>query len=202
MCVGAVKALGYGLTGSVIYGGVVIIVDDSGLRRHQRMLHLRLDTAEPGEPGQRLIEAPPGLGGRDKKTNKHPVDDMLKKHWASLSEDVKKALQSAGIDYTPEPELQSLENVLKAHLQSLPGEVKEAVENLLTPVKQEPKDVTTKLKATVGELRQLSNKKAGLQKRVDNAKDQYKLLLDELKVVQEQIDKEQQQLSLKHMPSS
>ena len=100
-----------------------------------------------------------------------------------------------GIDYTPEPELQPLEEILKAHIEALPKEVKEAVETLLTPVKQEPKDVTTQLKVTVGELRQLSNKKAGLQKRVDNAKDQYKLLLDELRVVQEQIDKEQQQLT-------
>ena len=62
---------------------------------------------------------------------------------------------------------------------------KAAVENLLTLVKEEPKDIAAKLKATVGELRQLSNKKAGLQKRVDNAKDQYKLLLGELKMVQE-----------------
>ena len=85
--------------------------------------------------------------------------------------------------------------MLTAHLQSLSGEVKEAVENLLAPAKEEPKDVTTKLKATVGELRQLSNKKAGFQKKVDNAKDQYKLLLDELKLVQEMIDKEQQQLT-------
>lgn len=44
-------------------------------------------------------------------------------------------------------------------------------------------------------LRQLSNKKAGLQKRVDTAKEQYKLVLDELKSVQELIDKEQQQLT-------
>lgn len=39
------------------------------------------------------------------------------------------------------------------------------------------------------------NKKVGLQKRVDTAKEQYKLLLDELNTVQELIDKEQQQLT-------
>ena len=126
---------------------------------------------------------------------RNPVDDLLKKSWTSLNDDVKKALQSVGIDYTPEPELQPVEVILQAHLEALPKEVKEAVESLVTPVKQEPKDVTTKLKATVGELRQLSNKKAGLQKGVDNAKDQYKILLEELKTVQEQIDKEQQQLT-------
>lgn len=125
------------------------------------------------------MEAPPGLGGREKQPKRNPVDDLLKKSWTGLSEDVRKALQTVGTDYTPEPEMQSLETVLKAHLQSLPGEVKEAVENLLSPVKDEPKDVTTKLKVTVGELRQLSNKKAGLQKRVDNAKDQYKILLEQ-----------------------
>ena len=149
----------------------------------------------PRRERTRRIEAPPGLGGKEKQAKKNPVEELLKKSWNGLSEDVRKALQTVGIDYTPEPELQSLGMVLKAHLQSLPGEVKEAVENLLSPVKDEPKDVTTKLKVTVGELRQLSNKKAGLQKRVDNAKDQYKLLLDELKMVQEQIDKERQQLT-------
>ena len=149
----------------------------------------------PRRARPRRVEAPPGLGGREKKPVRNPVDDLLKKSWTSLNEDVKKALQSVGIDYTPEPELQPLEVILQAHLEALPKEVKEAVESLVTPAKQEPKDVTTKLKATVGELRQLSNKKAGLQKRVDSAKDQYKILLDELKTVQEQIDKEQQQLT-------
>lgn len=142
-----------------------------------------------------LVDRPPGLGARDKKVAKNPVDDLLKKSWTTLNDDVKKALQSVGIDYTPEPELQPLEVILQAHLEALPKEVREAVENLVAPAKQEPKDVTTKLKATVGELRQLSNKKAGLQKKVDTAKDQYKILLDELKLVQELIDKEQQQLT-------
>lgn len=73
--------------------------------------------------------------------------------------------------------------------------MKQAVETLIAPAKEEPKDVTTKLKATVGELRQLSNKKAGLQGKVDTAKEHYKLLLDELKGVQDSIDKEQQQLT-------
>ena len=157
--------------------------------------------AKPWQPkvrnrreGARRIEAPPGLGPKEKK-GKHPVDDMLRKNWTSLSDDVKKALQTVGIDYTPEPEHPPLEEILKAHIEALPKEVKEAVESLVHPAKPEPVDVTTKLKVTVGELRQLSHRKAGLQKRVDNAKDQYRVLLDELKTVQEQIDKEQQQLT-------
>lgn len=139
-----------------------------------------------------LVERPPGLGHRPQISG---VEKALQKGWSSLSKEVQEALKVVGIDYTPEPELQSIEEILKAHIEALPKEVKEAVETLVAPVKQEPKDVTTQLKTTVGELRQLSNKKAGLQKRVDHAKDQYKTLLEELKLVQEQIDKEQKQLS-------
>ena len=123
------------------------------------------------------------------------MDKALKQGWTSLTKDVQDALKSLGVDYTPPPEMQPLEELLKAHLEDLPKEVKDAVTNLVAPVKQEPKDVTTLLKVTVVELRQLSNKKAGLQKRVDQAKEQYRVLLDELKSVQEMIDKEQQQLS-------
>ena len=50
------------------------------------------------------------------------------------------------------------------------------VQPLTVPAKEGSKDVTTKLKATVGELRQLTNKKAGRQKRVDVAKETYKLM--------------------------
>ena len=53
-----------------------------------------------------------------------------------MSKDVQDALKVVGIDYTPEPELQPLEEILKAHIEALPKEVKEAVETLLTPVKQ------------------------------------------------------------------
>ena len=99
-----------------------------------------------------------------------------------------------GLDFTPEPEPQPLEELLKAHLESLPKEVKEVVEGLLKPAPAASVDVTGQLKATVGELRQLTTKKQSLQKRVDQAKESYKMLLDELKIVQEAIDKEHKQL--------
>ena len=82
---------------------------------------------------------------------------------------------------------------MKAHLEALPKEVKEAVEGLLKPPNA-PIDVTGQLKATVGELRQLSHRKQALQKKVDTAKEHYKTLLDELKLVQEAIDREHKQL--------
>lgn len=138
------------------------------------------------------MDKPPGLGHRGTVSG---VDKALKQGWSNLNKEVQDALKALGVDYTPPPEMQPLEELLKAHLEDLPKEVKDAVTNLAAPVKQEPKDVTTLLKVTVGELRQLSNKKTGLQKRVDHAKEQYRVLLDELKAVQEQIHKEQQQLS-------
>ena len=64
------------------------------------------------------------------------------------------------------------------------------VEGLLAPAPTANVDVTGQLKATVGELRQLSTKKQSLRKRVDQAKEQYKNLLDELKQVQAALDKE------------
>ena len=122
------------------------------------------------------------------------VEAALKKGWGNLSKDVQAALKEVGIDYTPEPELQPLEEILKAHLEALPKEVKEAVEGLLKPSQSAPVDDTGQLKATVGELRQLSHKKQSLQKKVDTAKEHYKTLLDELKTVQEAIDREHKQL--------
>ena len=111
-----------------------------------------------------------------------------------MAKEAQEALKGVGIDFTPEPECPPLEEVLKAHLESLPSEVKEAVVGLIKPTPTVAVDVTGQLKATVGELRQLATKKQALQRRVDQAKDQYKILLDELKAVQEAIDKEHKQL--------
>lgn len=123
------------------------------------------------------------------------MEDLLNKGWSSLRKDVQDGLNSVGLDFTPEPKLQPLKEILKAHLQGLLRQVKAAVENLVTPPKPEPADVTGQLKATVGELCQLSNKKQSLQRRVDSAKDQYKLLLEDFNQVQEASDREQKQLS-------
>ena len=158
----------------------------------QETAHVSQSRARPRRDRTVLLEKPPGLGRRPRSSG---VEKALQKEWTSLSKEVQDALKAVGIDCAPEPELQPLEEILKTHIEALPKEVKDAVETLIAPAKQEPKDVTTQLKTTVGELRQLPNKKAGLQKRVDNAKEQYKTLLDELKVVQEMIDKEQQQLT-------
>ena len=106
-----------------------------------------------------------------------------------MPKESQEALKGVGIDYTPEPECPPLEEILKAHLES-PMEVKEAVLGLIKPAPSATIDVTGQLKATVGELRQLATKKQSLQGKVDQAKDHYNMLLDELKAVQEAIDKE------------
>lgn len=118
------------------------------------------------------MEKPPGLGSRPQGS---VVEMALKKGWSTLTKDVQDALKAVGIDYTPEPELQPLEEVLKANLEALPSEVRTAVEGLLQPPQIAQVDVTGQLKATVGELRQLSQRKQSLQKKVDNAKEQYKV---------------------------
>lgn len=74
--------------------------------------------------------------------------------------------------------------------------MKDAVEGLMTPPNLGFDDLTGQLKATVGELRQLStNNQQSLQRRIDT-KDQCKLLLEEIKQVQEAINSwESSQLS-------
>lgn len=139
------------------------------------------------------VAPPPGLGGKTKQ-QKSEVEQTLRQAWSSLPTECQQALKGMGLDFTPEPEPQPLEELLKAHLESLPKEVKEVVEGLLKPAPAASVDVTGQLKATVGELRQLTTKKQSLQKRVDQAKESYKMLLDELKIVQEAIDKEHKQL--------
>ena len=103
-----------------------------------------------------LVDKPPGLGGRQPES---VAESALRKGWSSLTKEVQEALKGVGIDYTPEPEMQPLEEVLKAHLEALPSEVRSAVEGLLQPAPAAPVDVTGQLKATVGELCQLSQKK-------------------------------------------
>ena len=139
------------------------------------------------------LEPPPGLGNRQKSEG-NAIEAALRKAWATMPAETQEALKGAGIDLTPEPEIPPLEEVLKAHLESLPKEVKDVVAGLIKPAPAATVDVTGQLKATVGELRQLATKKQSLQRKVDQAKEQYRVLLDELKTVQEAIDKEHKQL--------
>ena len=75
------------------------------------------------------VAPPPGLGGKTKQ-QKSEVEQTLRQAWSSLPTECQQALKGMGLDFTPEPEPQPLEELLKAHLESLPKEVKEVVEGL------------------------------------------------------------------------
>ena len=90
----------------------------------------------------------------------------------------------------PPPDLQTL---LKEHLSSLPSDLKDAVEKIVEPTKQEP-TIATKLKQSVGTLKQLTEKKASLQAKADGVKQQYSALLQELKELQTKIEGAQKEL--------
>ena len=83
------------------------------------------------------------------------VETTLRKAWATLPAEFQAALKGLGLDFTPEPEFQPLEEVLKAHLESLPKEVKEVVERLIKPSFTATVDVTGQPQL---ELRQLHEK--------------------------------------------
>lgn len=82
---------------------------------------------------------------------------------------------------------------MKEHLQSLPTDLKEAVEKIVEPPKSEP-PLNQKLKQAVGTLKQLSEKKASIQTRADNVKQQYTQLLQDLKEIQGKIETAQKEL--------
>ena len=193
-CAKGVKAHGSGWTEFHLLDGDVTIAIHPSHGRSGEVGCTRLPRRGTGrrKTGRSVIlDKPPGLATRQPSSF---VEAALKKGWGNLSKDVQAALKDCGIDFTPEPELQPLEEILKAHFEALPKEVKEAVEGLLKPPHTAPVDVTGQLKATIGELRQLSHKKPSLQKKVDNAKEHYKNLLDEFKTVQEAIDRGHKQL--------
>eukprot|EP00913_Durusdinium_trenchii_P027936 g26193.t1 len=88
-----------------------------------------------------------------------------------------------GVKGSEPPTPPDLPTLIKEHLQSLPTELKEEVEKIIEPQKAEP-PLNQKLKQAVGTLKQLSEKKAAVQTKADNIKQQYTALLQELKDTQ------------------
>lgn len=94
---------------------------------------------------------------------------------------------------TAPPPPQDLPSLIKEHLQSLPQDLKAAVEKIVEPERPEP-TLATKLKQSVGALRQLTDKKAAIQTKADAVKSQYTALLQELKDLQGKIESAQKDL--------
>ena len=145
-----------------------------------------------------LLDAPLGLaGGAPKKKNKKVKQSALQKavqeHWGNLPDALRLQCEAMGIQATEPPPPPDLPTLLKEHLSSLPSDLKDAVEKIVEPTKQEP-TIATKLKQSVGTLKQLTEKKASLQAKADGVKQQYSALLQELKELQTKIEGAQKEL--------
>ena len=144
-----------------------------------------------------LLEPPPGLQGGQPKKGKKPKPGVLTKtiqeHWAQLPEAMRTQCEALGLATPAPPPPQDLPTLIKEHLQSLPQDLKAAVEKIVEPEKPEP-TLASKLKQSVGALRQLTDKKAAIQTKADAVKSQYTALLQELKELQGKIEAAQKDL--------
>ena len=150
-----------------------------------------------------VVEGPPGLPKPSKqlkplKKSKHLKDfeAAVRKSWKELPPGFQEVMSNMGVgkppDDTAKPDLAA---IVKAHLAQLPEEVRAQVSPILEPEKPPTeKSTAVKLKMTVGTIKDLTNKKAHLQLKVDQSKDQYKALLQELQDLQQMLDNAQDDL--------
>lgn len=135
----------------------------------------------------RWIDTPPGLVRlkplRKTKIQKE-ASDLLEAFWTGMPVDVQEKLQNLGIGPTKAPE-PDLTEMLKTHMAALPPQVQEAVTRLTAPVTE--KDIATKLKGQVSDLKNLSIKKTQLQEKLDHTKAQYQTLLLEMQELQQKL---------------
>ena len=93
-----------------------------------------------------------------------------------MSTELQDKLQLLGIGPAKPPE-PDLAEMLKSHMEALPVQVQEAVSRLTAPEPASERDIATKLKGQVSDLKNLSIKKTQLQERLDQTKAQYQPLL-------------------------
>ena len=117
----------------------------------------------------------------------------IQEHWAQLPEAMRTQCEALGLATPTPPQPQDLPTLIKEHLQSLPQDLKAAVEKIVEPEKPEP-TLASKLKQSVGALRQLTDKKAAIQTKADAVKSPYTALLQELKELQGKIESAQKDL--------
>ena len=143
---------------------------------------------------QALLEPPPGLQGgqprrKAKKNKPTALQKAVQEHWTTLPPALRTQCEALGIQASEPPAPPDLPTLIKEHLQSLPSDLKEAAEKLVEPPKP-----ATKLKQSVGQLKQLAGKKAVIQQKADAVKTQCTSLLQELKEMQTKIETAQQEL--------
>ena len=84
--------------------------------------------------------------------------------------------------------------MLKTHMAALPTQVQEAVARLTTPEPASEKDIATKLKGQVSDLKNLSIKKTQLQEKLGHTKAHYQTLLTEMQELQQKLNEGQKTL--------
>ena len=155
-----------------------------------------------------ILEAPPGLpkvgsgGHLGKGKGKGKLNDRIEHGpahqalWESASQEQRALLQQLGFQSPHSAEPSDLKTLIKAHMDQLPEALKQAIASLEPPeptptVTQQVLSATKKFKSSTNELRQLIQKSAGLQVRIDRAKAAYAELLDQMKTVQAELSDKQ-----------
>ena len=132
------------------------------------------------------LDAPPGLSKLKplKKTKvQREATDLLTTSWSALPEDTQTKLQALGIGPS-KPEEPELTDILKSHMDALPPQVQQIVTKLTAPEPCTERDIATKLKGQVTELKAMSIRKNQLQEKIDGVKAQYASLLTDMQDLQ------------------
>ena len=143
------------------------------------------------------IERPPGLGRKLK-----PIRGKLKgmteaahKHWDQLPGDFRDLLKNYGMGKKESEKPQDIKEILKQHMASMSEELKQQLTGYLEPPpKTNVQSATQQLKTTVGQLKDLTHKRSNAQNKVDHTKELYKIALQELQDLQNQIEEAQKTL--------
>ena len=154
------------------------------------------------------LEAPPGLpkagpvGHLGKGKGKGKLTDLIEHGpahqalWASASQEQRALLLQLGFQSPHSSEPSDLKTLIKAHMDQLPESLKQAIASLEPPepaptVTEQVLSATKKFKASTNELRQLIQKSAALQVKIDRAKAAYAELLEQMKTVQADLSEKQ-----------
>ena len=154
------------------------------------------------------LEAPPGLpkagpvGHLGKGNGKGKLTDLIEHGpahqalWASASQEQRALLLQLGFQSPHSSEPSDLKTLIKAHMDQLPESLKQAIASLEPPepaptVTEQVLSATKKFKASTNDLRQLTQKSAALQVKIDRAKAAYAELLEQMKTVQADLSEKQ-----------
>ena len=129
-----------------------------------------------------------------KKTKvQREATDLLTTSWSALPEETQTKLQALGIGPS-KPEEPELTDILKSHMDALPPQVQQIVTKLTAPEPCTEREIATKLKGQVTELKAMSIKKNQLQEKIDGVKAQYASLLTDMQDLQSKLAEGQKAL--------